>query len=182
MTRRGKIGAWAAHVALLEKIANEKINNALILEDDCFQVRDFNLEDLGDQPIYLNGTFHHPTNYAKRDSPWVEETLKTFKPENGINEIDWTKIRVLGALGIFIPKWEQALEIANKLKEVSKYTTIDSQLSKQHLIGRFYYPALFRHSDFQTSNISKGGWGEIEYWKEKDMRLFKRKGLLPIIH
>lgn len=178
MTRRGKVGAWAAHVTMLEKIAREKLNNVLILEDDCFQVRNFKLSDLGDKPIYLNGKFHHPTNYAQRTSDWVAKTYQSYKPKKGINEMDWTKIRIVGMWGIFIPKWEQALEIATKLKEPKKFTTVDSQISNQRLITRFYYPALYRHADFKTSNISKGGWGEAEYWDEKDMRALKKRKLL----
>jgi len=167
------VGVWAAYISLLEKITKEQINNVIILEDDCFQVRNFKLEDLGDKPIYLNGNFHHPTNYQEKKKQWILKLHKDFKFKNGINELDRTKLRMTGCLGIFIPKWEQASNIADNLKSLKRFTSIDSQISNQHLIQRFFYPALFRHSDFKNSNISKG-YGEIEYWNEKEMNFIMK--------
>ena len=170
MTKNGKVGAWAAHISLLEKIVSDRVDNALILEDDCFQVRNFNVRELGEEPIYVNGLFHHPTNYSKRTADWVKKTHEELKPTTGINVLDRSKIRIVGMWGIFIPKWQQALEIAEKLKNQRKFTTVDSQISNLRLINRFFYPPLFRHDDFKQSNITKGGYGEAEYWSKRDVK------------
>ncbi len=166
----GKLGCWASYAKILQKIVDEKINNAIILEDDCFQVRDFELEHLGNEPIYLNGFFHHPTNYAKRNKQWVKDFKSNIQLNDGINKIDFSKCRIIGTLGIFIPKYFQAERILDKLKTCKSYTTIDSQIAKNKLIEYFYYPACFRHSDNKKSSISKG-WGDIEYFKIKDLEI-----------
>jgi len=162
-SRNGKLGCFASYVCLLDKIVSEKINNVLILEDDCLQIGDFTKDQLGNKPIYVNGLFHHPTVYIKRTKEWIEDLKKDLQLTTGIHEIDWDKFRITGTWGIYIPKWEQAQEIVDKFNSVKKLTTIDSQLSKQHLIDRFYYPPLFKHSDRNKSNISRG-LGELSYF------------------
>ena len=161
--RNGKLGCFASYVCLLDKIVSDKINSVLILEDDCLQIGDFIKTDLSNKPIYVNGMLHHPTNYSKKNKKWLEELKTDLQLTNGIHEIDWDKFRIVGTWGIYIPKWEQAHEIVEKLKSAKKLTTIDSQISKQHLIDRFYYPPLFKHSDRNKSNISKG-LGDMSYF------------------
>lgn len=162
-TRKGKLGCFTSHVCLLHKIVSEKINDVLILEDDCLQIGDFTKTDLGDKPIYLNGLLHHPTNYTKKNKEWVEELKTDLQLTKGIHEIDWDKFRIVGMWGVYIPKWEQAHEIVEKLKSAKTITTIDSQISKQHLIDRFYYPPLFKHSDRNKSHTSRG-YGDMSYF------------------
>ena len=162
-SRNGKLGCFASYISLLTKIVSEKINNVLILEDDCLQIGNFTKDQLGDKPIYVNGMLHHPTNYSKKTKKWIEDLKTDLQLTTGIHEIDWDKFRILGTWGIYIPKWEQAQEIVDKFNSVKKLTTIDSQLSKQHLIDRFYYPPLFKHSDRNKSNISRG-LGELSYF------------------
>ena len=170
--KMGKLGCWASYATLLQKIINEKINDVLILEDDCIQVysdSDY-LPPLGDKPIYLNGFFHHPTNYTKRTKDWIRDVKKTLRLKEGINKIDWDKIRIVGTWGVFIPKWQQAYKILFKLANSKTYTTVDSQLSKHHIIDRFYYPSLFKHSDNRESSISNG-LGEVRYWTKNEMNI-----------
>ena len=162
-SRNGKLGCFASYISLLTKIVSEKINNVLILEDDCLQIEDFTKDQLGDKPIYVNGLFHHPTVYIKRTKQWVKDLKTELQLTTGIHEIDWDKFRITGTWGIYIPKWEQARDIVEKMNSSKKLATIDSQLSKQHLIERFYYPPLFKHSDRNKSNISKG-LGELSYF------------------
>ena len=167
--KMGKLGCWASYATLLQKIINEKINNVLILEDDCIQVSNTDyLPPLGDKPIYLNGYFHHPTNYTKRNKEWIRNVKKNLPIKKGINAIRWDKIRIVGTWGVFIPRWEQAYEILFKLANSKTYTTVDSQLSKHHIIDRFYYPSLFKHSDNRESSISNG-LGEVRYWTKNEM-------------
>ena len=166
--RNGKIGCFTSYVCLLNKIVSEKINNVLILEDDCIQTGDFTKTELGNKPIYLNGLFHHPTNYTKKNKEWVMKLKTDLQLTTGIHEIDWDKFRIVGTWGIYIPKWKQAQEILDKLKSAEKLTTIDSQISKQKLIGKFHYPPLFKHSDYGISNISRG-MGDMSYFG-KDFR------------
>jgi len=159
----GKLGCFTSYVCLLNKIVSEKINNVLILEDDCIQIGEFTKDQLGNKPIYLNGLFHHPTNYANKNKEWTEKLKHDLQLTTGINEIDWDKFRIVGTLGIYIPKWEQAQEIVDKLKYTKSLTTIDSQISKQKLISKFHYPPLFKHSDYGISNISRG-YGDMTYF------------------
>lgn len=154
--RNGKLGCFTSYVCLLNKIVSEKINNVLILEDDCLQIGDFTKDQLGNEPIYVNGLFHHPTNYVKKNKEWVMKLKTDLQLTTGIQEIDWDKFRIVGTWGIYIPKWKQAQDIVDKLKSAKTLTTIDSQLSKQKLITKFHYPPLFKHSDCGISNISRG--------------------------
>lgn len=166
----GKLGCWASYAKILQKIVDEKIDNSLILEDDCIKIRDFELEHLGNEPIYLNGLFHHPTNYAKRNKKWVKDLKSNIQLNDGINKINYNKYRITGTLGIFIPKSFQAQKILDKLKACKSYTAIDCQLVKNKIIEYFYYPACFRHSDNKKSSISKG-YGDIEYFKINELKL-----------
>ena len=159
----GKLGCFTSYVCLLDKIVSEKINNVLILEDDCIQIDEFTKDQLVNKPIYLNGLFHHPNNYANKNKEWTEKLKHDLQLSTGINEIQWDKFRIVGTWGIYIPKWEQAHEILEKLNSAKTLTTIDSQISKQRLISKFHYPPLFKHSDYGISHISRG-YGDMTYF------------------
>jgi len=155
----GKIGCFASYIEIFKKIVNEKLNNVVVLEDDCFQIKEYITKDLGNKPIYLNGLFHHPSNYQKTTKKWRSE-IKDIK--HGINEIDFKKLRITGTLGIFFPKYEQVKIILDKIMSCEKLTSIDSLLSKLRLIKRFYYPSLYKHDDKKYSNINSTGYGIIQ--------------------
>jgi hypothetical protein len=160
----GKVGCFASYIEIFKKIINEKLNNVIVLEDDCFQVKDYKIKDLGKKPIYLNGVFHHPKNYEKSTKKWRSEITGL---KHGINEIDFDKLRITGTLGIFFPKYEQVEDILEKIMNCKRLTSIDSLLSKLRLIKRFYYPSLYKHDDNNYSNISVKPHGIIEDYVKK---------------
>jgi hypothetical protein len=161
-TLNGKLGCFASYIYMFKKIIKEKINNVIILEDDCFKVEDFNIEDLGDKPIYLNGVFHHPKNYNKSTTKWRSE-LKGIK--QGINKLEYNNLRITGTLGIYLPKYEQVKNILDKILKSKRFTSIDSHLSNLKIIDRFYYPSLYKHDDNYYSNISNKGLGLVQNYK-----------------
>ncbi len=170
----GKIGNFASYYYLLHKIVNEKINNVIILEDDCHLNHEFTIEDLGDEPLMLNGVVHHPKNWAKRNRLWVQEMLEYWKgpegPKCGVNTIDYEKYRMTGTIGMFLPKWQDARRMIEYLKKSKVYTSIDIMLVKKKFFKKFYYPNLFYHDDRKVSNIEAKGYGRIDYFFERELK------------
>lgn len=161
-TKIGKLGCFASYMKIFDKIVNEKLNNVIILEDDCFPVEKYDIEKLGKKPIYLNGVFQHPTNYSKSTKKW-RDTIKIDKA--GINKIDYDKFRITGTIGIFFPKFGQVKKIVETIKKLDRITSIDNLFAKLKTIDRFYYPSLYKHDDGKTSCIRDKGYGIIQDYK-----------------
>ena len=161
-TKIGKLGCFASYMKVFNKIVNEKLNNVIILEDDCILLQKFFVEKLGKKPIYLNGVFQHPLNYSKSTKKW-RDTIKIDK--NGINKIDYSKFRISGTIGIYFPKFEQVKKIVDDIMSLDKITSIDNLLIKMKSIERFYYPSLYKHDDGNNSCIRDKGYGIIQDYK-----------------
>jgi len=136
----------------------------VLLYDNCFKIRDIpNIDELGDEPIWVGGAIHHPTSYKKGTTDWE----KTIELNDGINNLKTAGVRVTSLWGLYIPKWQQAEQIAKKMKESKVYKTPDAHISTLKVVKRLYYPALFTPRDNGTSAVqSKGNrWNNTEYFK-----------------
>jgi len=159
------VGVWWAWYCLLDKIVEEKINNVIALEDDCFLVDPnikIDISKLGDEPIWLNGAIHHPNNLAKGNKNWKN----TIKMKDGINKLEDLNVRIISCWGLFIPKWEQAKHIRDTMKNSKRYRCFDAHLSHNKLIKYLYYPSLFYHQDFgeSCSQLKGGKWEGKRYF------------------
>ena len=146
--RKCGAGILNSHMNLIKEIADNKIDRALVVEDDSVidfeQLRKINLSKLPqDSLIYFGGVLHPPTSF--KDKSWsYEKAKKNFK--KGINTIDSSKYRIFGGFGYYIPRWEIAKELYYDIFSVKqKLKPLDTEmtyLQKKGIIKYFYYPAI----------------------------------------
>ena len=152
--RNGKLGCFYTYLQLLQYIFENKLDNVIVLEDDCILIKEFNIEDLPNEPCYLNGSFFNPFITKQRRS-WVNDFIKNNKFNTGVNQIDFSNFKILGTLGIWFPNWYEVEEIYAEIMITSRYKAIDNMLAELQLIKLFYYPSLYIHQDIGISNINK---------------------------
>jgi GR25 family glycosyltransferase involved in LPS biosynthesis len=140
-------GILNSHMSIIKKIVKQKINQALVIEDDAVidfkMLEKINLNNLPqDSIIYFGGTLHPPDTF--KNKTWThEETIKSFK--KGINKIDSKKFRILGGHGYYFPTWETAKDLLDKVDTKKKMRALDSEmvkLQRSQDIKYFYYPAI----------------------------------------
>lgn len=140
--RKGKNGVMDSYYRLYKKIYDEKINDCIIVEDDCFKI---DLPDkMPDKICYLNGTFINAKGWKKYNE---------FSKNKGLNEIDYSTSRILGCWGIYIPKFNDVLPIINMIENSKRLRAIDIMLMKHQIIKNYYYPSCFYSDDFGYSQI-----------------------------
>ena len=140
-------GILNSHMSIIKKIVKQKINQALVIEDDAvidFNIlKKINLNKLPqDSIIYFGGTLHPPDTF--KNKTWSHEgIIKSFK--KGINKIDPKKFRILGGHGYYFPTWEIAKDLLDKVDSKKKMRALDSEMVKLQRTGDikyFYYPAI----------------------------------------
>jgi len=140
-------GILNSHMSIIKKIVKQKINQALVIEDDAvidFNIlKKINLNKLPqDSIIYFGGTLHPPDTF--KNKTWShDQTIKSFK--KGINKIDPKKFRILGGHGYYFPTWETAKDLLEKVDTKKKMRALDSEMVKLQRTGDikyFYYPAV----------------------------------------
>jgi len=140
-------GILNSHMSIIKKIVKQKINQALVIEDDAVidfkMLEKINLNKLPqDSIIYFGGTLHPPDTF--KNKTWRhEQTIKSFK--KGINKIDPKKFRILGGHGYYFPTWETAKDLLDKVDTKKKMRALDSEmvkLQRSQDIKYFYYPAI----------------------------------------
>ena len=155
-------GILNSHMGIIKKIAKNKINHALVVEDDVeidFKLlKKINFNKLPtDSLIYLGGVLHPPTSF--KDKSWsYEKTIQGFK--KGINRIDSSKYRVFGGFGYYFPRWEIAKELYDIFSKKEKLKPLDTEmtyLQKKGIIKYFYYPAV---SYLHMEDAEKGVHGK----------------------
>ena len=170
---RGRMGCFGAHCRALRHVAENKIDNVVILEDDAqidrksMGIRPGETFDTShfpqDGPTLLAGMFHHPGTWGK-DKKWIKEDLPKLMPKfkKGINKIDYDKKRFTGAFSIYYPKWEVARDTLKKIEDIGHanknklgsgpYKHFDIFLSEHRLVPYFHFPTLFTHNDTLDKN------------------------------
>jgi len=116
----------------------------------------------------LGGAIHHPKCFARGNKKWE----LTINLDPGINDLKKKGVRVQSNWGLYIPKWEQAKEIADKMFGSKFYKTPDAHICTLKVVNSLYYPAIFSPNDMGKSTIQSKSikrWNNIEYYK------FKRK-------
>ncbi len=147
--RKKKCGAGIlnSHMSIITKIAKQKIDKALVIEDDAVvnfkKLQSLNLDKLPqDSVIYFGGTLHPPDSF--KNKTWKHsEAIKSLT--SGINKIDSKKYRVLGGHGYYFPTWQTAqklIDIFNKKKKLRLLDTEMVYLQRKGIIKYLYYPAI----------------------------------------
>ena len=140
--RKGKEGVFDSYYRLLRKIYDEKINNCIIAEDDCQLIQLPRV--LPNKLCYLNGLFINADNWKKYNE---------FNKENGLHEIDYSKSRILGLWGVYIPKYTDVKPIIDMIHNSKRLRAIDIMIMKHRLITHYLYPSCFYVDDGGYSQI-----------------------------
>jgi GR25 family glycosyltransferase involved in LPS biosynthesis len=140
-------GILNSHMSIIRKIVTQKINKALVIEDDALinfkKLESINLDNLPqDSVIYFGGTLHPPDTF--KNKTWKHsEAIKSLT--TGINKIDSKKYRILGGHGYYFPTWEVAKELLDIVNKKHKMRALDTEmvyLQRKGIIKYFYYPAI----------------------------------------
>jgi len=154
---RGKVGCIASYYNLFKKIVDERQENIIVLEDDIFFARDIDeLNDI-DYICYLGGIIFHPTSFNKSTDEWTDNFFNTYDFRVGLNTIDYSKFRILGTHGIYIPSYLLLLPIIENLENSKYIKAIDNHLVENRLINHFIFPAICYHDDSTESQIQSKG-------------------------
>ena len=146
--RQGKEGCFDSWIRLLQKIIDKKINNVILTEDDCFlKQKEFN-EFYRSPPkeiCYLAGSIINAKNWKEVDFDY---------PKNiGLNEIDYTKFRIMGTWGFYIPHYKDAENLLEKILDQKRFRGLDVFLNRHKIIKKYYYPSLFITDEKGKSQI-----------------------------
>mgnify|MGYP001029124340 FL=1 len=129
---QGMYGCLQSHLGLLKYIVDEKIDDICILEDDS--TSDFIIPNevrTADHITYLGGW---RVNLKMKDiKKPMDETLK-----DGINHLK--NSRVLTTRAYYIPKWKNAEDLLNYIKDKKVWKAYDLMMSEY--VKHLYYPAL----------------------------------------
>ena len=147
--RRGRTGCLDSYYRLFKKIYDEKLDDIIIAEDDCFIKDEDYAYFLLNKPLdicYLNGSFRH--------APPSWKVQLEFNRSDGINPIDYKASRIIGTLGIYIPTYECVKPILTYIEKTHyKLRAVDMILCKEQMIRYYYYPSVMIHDDHGTTNI-----------------------------
>jgi len=145
----GKIACFLSHTRLWKHIAENQIDDVLILEDDAIGLWDGDTSYLMDDGItYFGGFFTSPKIGQKVDRKKLEDELLC-----GLNLIDPSKFRVMCCLAYYIPRWELAGEMYERVINQSRYRAVDVMLSKLDIGQYFIYPAKYWERPDNLSDI-----------------------------
>jgi len=134
---RAKCCCYLSHTNIWRYIVNNKLNDVLILEDDAHLIGE--IPDTSQLPqdgfSYMGGlTFNKKL---------TEGALKV-ELEDGINEVDHAKWRMLMCMAIYIPKYECAAKMLQSVEERGRPRAVDTMLRETHRWKQYlYYPAPF---------------------------------------
>ena len=161
--RKKIVACSESHLKILKKIKEQKINKAIIIEDDA--IIDFDRMDELDsinEPCYIGGMMFPP----------VLKDVNVFtKPEsvNGLNMINPDKFIISNAQGYYIPKYEDVDIFLEQNYE--KRRAIDVEYKHQQIkkkLKYYIYPAI---STLHLPDAEKGfTWGSGNYKLKDDLK------------
>lgn len=158
--RLGKIGCFATWISVLRYIERERIDNVVVVEDDCqltIPREIFDKLDLGDEICYVNGRIAHPrTWHANREFLRTDAyrlIREMTRNGGGVVDVDYEKFRMLGTWGLYFPTHDHARRLCDDLLRPDRYTHVDIHIAKHRLIRKMYFPSLFEHDDRGVSTI-----------------------------
>jgi len=139
-TRQNIAGCSQSHLNCMKHIRDNKINNAIIIEDDA--LIDFNrLEELDEVEgfCFIGGRFiHHKDITKKMEKEKIREILLP-----GINIIDTSMFNIMNAHGYYISNYEIIDDLIKK--QYTKRRAIDVEFKhkqRKKIITQIIYPAI----------------------------------------
>ena len=131
-----KCACYMSHTMLWQYIVTNKINDVLILEDDAHLIGE--IPDTKDLPqdgfTYLGGLSYHK---RLTDGPLKIEF------QDGINNIDHSKYRMLMCMALYIPHHSVAFKMLHSARERGRPRAIDTMILHTKKNQYVYYPAPF---------------------------------------
>ena len=136
----GKTGCFLSHMKLLKHIVDYKLNKVIVVEDDALQVNQLP-ESLPDTFTYLGGFIMNKKITSKEKI--------SLDHKNGINVLD-EKYRMITTLAYYIPKWEIAQEVFQRLLELKRWRAIDIVYGNIIENPKYVYPAVYIEEPSQS--------------------------------
>jgi hypothetical protein len=152
-----KTGCFLSHLKLLKHIVEYKLNKVIIVEDDALQINPLP-ESLPDTFTYLGGIIMNKKITSKE--PIVIEH------KEGVNTLD-EKYRMVCLLAYYIPKYQIAEEIVQRLEGLKRFRAIDVSLPNILDEIKYIYPAIYceDRSESQIMNKKKKKFAN-EFYKQ----------------
>ena len=155
----GKVGCFLSHMKLLKHIVDNKINKAIVVEDDALQVNQLP-EDLltVDRFTYLGGFIMNKKITSKEP---IQIDHKT-----GFNMLD-EKYRMICTVAYYIPKWEIAEDLYKQLMAMKRWRAIDITYGNIIKNPLYVYPAVYleEYGESQITNVKKTKFAN-EFYKQ----------------
>lgn len=150
-----KTCCFLSHMKLLKHIWEYKLNKVIVVEDDALQVNPLP-ESLPDTFCYLGGFIRNKKITSKE--PIVIEH------KEGLNTLD-EKYRMICLLAYYIPKWEIAKDLYEKLMKLDRWRAIDISLPDLLPEIKYIYPAVYveEHNESQIMNKKKNKFANEFY-------------------
>jgi GR25 family glycosyltransferase involved in LPS biosynthesis len=143
----GRCACFMSHIALLQHIVENQLNDVLILEDDAIKCDFINHNYKTDGITYLGGLFHK--NKMMDSSPprvWARK---------GIND-KTDEFRILMTMAYIVPKYEIAEKMLNYFSKKERYSAIDIMFNDLPFPIYYQFPACFvEESSQSTIDIDK---------------------------
>ena len=144
--RKKVVACTMSHMNLLKKIITDKLEDVVILEDDCVIKDGKRLEELkGTKEFcYIGGQINAPLmkDFKKFEA---EKDAVRDNFSKGINVIDPKEFRVAHACSYYIPNADVARHLLSNMPNGKKMRCIDTEYilqQKKDRIKKFMYPAL----------------------------------------
>ena len=128
-----KTGCFLSHSKLLKHIVDYKLNKVIIVEDDALQIRDL--------PEVMPDTFCYLGGFIRNKKITSKEKIE-IEHKEGLNTLD-EKYRMVCCLSYYIPRWEIAEDLYNKLMGLKRWRAIDVSLPNLLPETNYIYPAIY---------------------------------------
>ena len=142
----GKTGCFLSHLNMLKHIVDNKINKVIVVEDDALQINQLPESLSSCETFCYLGGFIGNKKITSKEKIVVEH-------KQGINTLD-EKYRMLCCLAYYIPRWEIAEDLYNKLMGLKRWRAIDISLPNLLPETKYIYPAIYveEHGQSQIQN------------------------------
>ena len=138
-----KLACFKSHTNLWRYIADNKMNNILILEDDAELVNP--VPDINNFPrdaiTYLGGYTSHPQ---------VTKGAKKISLDKGIHLINHDEYRVLMTVAYFIPTYEVAQKLIDFIDNSKRWRAIDCMIKDMEIPLYLSYPGSFKERPVES--------------------------------
>ncbi len=140
-----KTGCFLSHLKILKHISDYKLNKVIVVEDDALQIRGLP-EVMPDTFCYLGGIIMNKKITSK-------EKIE-IEHKQGLNTLD-EKYRMVCCLSYYIPRWNIAEDLYNKLMGLKRWRAIDVSLPNLLPEINYIYPSIFVEEPYESQIMNK---------------------------